>query len=1561
MFKWLKKVDSRHSRSGRRAARRSATPLRLEQLEQRNLLSISSNLLDQDAGLGLVIAQQAAAGEIQGTLWNDADANGMQDPGEAGLSNWTVYLDLDQNGQQDGGDPTQTTDAAGNYMFTGLAPGAYYVGVTPPAGWNQTYPAASDEKILFQTGFEAAEGYSLGSIFGQQGWTGGVGSNVEPVVSNANPSSGTQHLLFGEEPENEELFLEAYTPAFGAQADGRYTVSVDVAIDDLGGDYRVVVLGAGGEIVAAVNFSGGGSLEIYDDPDEDGFYDFTDIDREWDWIGNAYHTLTVDIDAAANRIDYFYDASNVYSTELVGPGGVEQVLLQGESFTFGTTGAFDNLQVVRTEAALANLQVALVRGDEGAENIDFGFQSTGVVPTVEFTAAGQTAAESAGGLTVTAALSEAASQTVTVDFSLSGTATLGGGADYTTSPSGTITIPAGQMTGTATINVNDDNIVEPGETIILTMTAATGANLGAETVHTATITDNDTTTLTLAAVPGSALEGDSGSTDFTYSVTLSNPVQGGLSVAYATQDGTATAGDDYTAGSGMVTFAGNAGEVQTFTVAVLGDTDVEGNETFDVLLGAVSGLAAGIDPASVATAGTPLTSAIHDDDQPALVISDAALTEGDSGTKTATFTVTLTLAVAGGLTVDYATADGTAAAGSDYTAAGGTLTFAGTAGEQQTISVEILGDTVVELDETFTVLLDNVSDPGVVLGDPEATGAITNDDTASLAINDVVITEGDSGTQTATFTMTLSGAVDTGLAVDYATSDGTASAGSDYTAASGTLNFSGTAGETRTVSVTVAGDETVELDETFSVLLSNLAASGRAVTLADATGTGTIVNDDAASISIGDVTLVEGSSGTSTATFTVTLDSAVQGGFTVDFATVDGTAVAASDYTATSGMLTFTGTAGETQTISVPVIADERVELDETFSVLLSNLNAGGKSVTIADGTGVATIGDDDTATLVIGDVTITEGNSGTKTATFTVTLDRAVDAGVSVDYATASGTATAGVDYAAASDTLIFVGTAGETRTISVQVNGDVTVELDETLTVVLSNADAEGRSVTISDAEATGTIVNDDAASLSIDDVTVVEGNSGTAIALFTVTLNNAVDVPLSVSFATADGTALAGSDYTAADGTLNFSGTAGETQTVAVEVLGDETPEQDETFFVNLSGLSAAGRNVTIADAQGAGTIASDDGGLPVDIAGTPRADTVKIQPRGDEVVVILNGRIQRYSAAEFSIFNFDGRGGNDKVFFYDSPGDDTFYGEAATKSGRLVLSTGMEFSATDAERIYVIGSKNASLHDRAFFTGTAGADAFSASSTSVTFKGSGYYYQVTSFGEHSADVSAQGSGSSKDQALLYGSTGSDMLIGDGAANSATLTLATKLVFQAIGFDSVTAQARKGFRDQAFFTGSPGGDAFYGRDDESTLKGPGYKFSAEDFDLVEVDVSADGGQGVDTANFDGDDDDSFVGDAAANIGRLVYESRAENRVIGFDKVFTEEVGRVTLSDTPGRDTFYGRDDDAYLTNDVASFYFYFNEPERVTLNSTGGEQNVRNIRSLDFVFKTTGSWLV
>src|SRR5439155_782755 len=431
--------------------------------------------------------------------------------------------------------------------------------------------------------------------------------------------------------------------------------------------------------------------------------------------------------------------------------------------------------------------------------------------------------------------------------------------------------------------------------------------------------------------------------------------------------------------------------------------------------------------------------------------------------------------------------------------------------------------------ESFLVSLTNVQASGrnVTITDPQGVGAIQNDDVAHVSINDVAVTEGNSGTTLANFTVTVDAAVDTPVSVDHTTANGTAQAGSDYTAANGTLTFAAGAAGTQTVSVAVTGDQLVELDETFLVNLTNVQAGGRNVTIGDAQGVGTIQNDDVAHLSINNVTVTEGNSGTTLANFTVTLDAAVNTPVTVDYATANGTAQAGSDYTAATGTLTFAaGTAG-TQTVSVVVTGDQIVELDESFLVNLTNVQAGGRNVTIADAQGVGTIQNDDTAKLSINDVTVTEGNSGTKLASFTVTLDAAVDTPVSVDYATANGTAQAGSDYTGATGTLTFGAGAAGTKTVSVAVTGDQVVELDESFLVNLTNVQAGGRAVTIADPQGVGTIQNDDAAHLSINDVTVTEGNSGTTLANFTVTLDAAVDTPVSVDFATADVTAQAGSD--------------------------------------------------------------------------------------------------------------------------------------------------------------------------------------------------------------------------------------------------------------------------------------------------------------------------------------------------------------------------------------------------------------------------------------------------
>ena len=558
---------------------------------------------------------------------------------------------------------------------------------------------------------------------------------------------------------------------------------------------------------------------------------------------------------------------------------------------------------------------------------------------------------------------------------------------------------------------------------------------------------------------------------------------------------------------------------------------------------------------------------------PTISINDCSAAEGNSGTSAMTFTVSLDKTWASDITVDYATADNTAAAGSDYVSKSGTLTFpAGTT--TQAISVTVNGDAVYESNETFYVNLSNAS--GGAISDGQGIGTITNDETLpDISINDCSAAEGNSGTSTMTFTVTLNKTSAIPVTVDYATADNTAAAGSDYVSKSGTLTFpAGTT--TQAISVTVNGDAVYESNETFYVNLSN--ASGGAII--DGQGIGTITNDETLpDISINDCSAAEENSGTSTMTFTVTLNKTSAIPVTVDYATADNTAAAGSDYVSTSGSLTFAaGTT--TQAISVTINGDAVYESNETFYVNLSNASGGA----IIDVQGIGTITNDETLpNISINDCSAAEGNSGTSAMTFTVSLDKTWASDITVDYATADNTAAAGSDYVSKSGTLTFpAGTT--TQAISVTVNGDAVYESNETFYVNLSNASGGA----ISDGQGIGTITNDETLpDISINDCSAAEGNSGTSTMTFTVTLNKTSAIPVTVDYATADNTAAAGSDYVSTSGSLTFAaGTT--TQAISVTVNGDAVYESSETFNVNLSNAFGA----TISDSQGIGTITNDD---------------------------------------------------------------------------------------------------------------------------------------------------------------------------------------------------------------------------------------------------------------------------------------------------------------------------------------------------------------------------------
>jgi chitinase len=224
---------------------------------------------------------------------------------------------------------------------------------------------------------------------------------------------------------------------------------------------------------------------------------------------------------------------------------------------------------------------------------------------------------------------------------------------------------------------------------------------------------------------------------------------------------------------------------------------------------------------------------------PTWSVDDAVVAEGDSGTTQVTFTITaMNLGLLGSASIQYTTADGTATAPGDYAARSGTATVSNLLGGtgSTTVKIDVDGDTTPERDETFQLLLGNPSDGGTIQ-DGSGQATIVNDDKPHLEVTGTRVTEKDGA---AVFTVSLDGAG--AVTVHYATEDGSALAGSDYTAQSGTLSFSRT-DTAKTISVPIIDDTQNEGDETFNLRLSN--PSGAAASGNDLAGTATIADDDA--------------------------------------------------------------------------------------------------------------------------------------------------------------------------------------------------------------------------------------------------------------------------------------------------------------------------------------------------------------------------------------------------------------------------------------------------------------------------------------------------------------------------------------------------------------------------------------------------------------------------------------------------------------------------------------------------------------------------------------------
>jgi hypothetical protein len=311
-----------------------------------------------------------------------------------------------------------------------------------------------------------------------------------------------------------------------------------------------------------------------------------------------------------------------------------------------------------------------------------------------------------------------------------------------------------------------------------------------------------------------------------------------------------------------------------------------------------------------------------------------------------------------------------------------------------------------------------------------------------FSITDASTIEGDSGTTNLVFTITRSDG-QLAASVVYSTSDGSAQSPADYVAQSGTVTFQ--AGEiSRQITVQVAGDTAIESDESFVVELSN--ATGAVIE--DGTGVGLIVNDDIG-LFVSDASVVEGNASGRNAVFTVYTLGTTNQSISVNYSTLNDTALAGVDYQPRAGAISF-APGGGTSSVTVPILGDQLNESTESFRlVLLNAVNA-----QIADGEGVATIFDDDpTPGLYINDVNVTTTAAGTLAALFTVALDAPSGQNVSVNVATSDYTALSSVDYQALNHLLQFA-PGVTTQTVTVPVLTSDLYSPNKTFLVNLSGA---------------------------------------------------------------------------------------------------------------------------------------------------------------------------------------------------------------------------------------------------------------------------------------------------------------------------------------------------------------------------------------------------------------------------------------------------------------------------------------------------------------------------
>ncbi len=853
--------------------------------------------------------------------------------------------------------------------------------------------------------------------------------------------------------------------------------------------------------------------------------------------------------------------SQVLPAATGGDGGVtysiEESLPAGLSFAAATRTVSGTPTAAQ---AAANYTLAATDADGDKATLRFSIEIQGI--TVSIDSPSVTEGDSGSkNLTFTATLSTASAQQVTVDYADAGTGTATSGADYTAITDGTLTFTAGTTSQTFDVSVTGDTTDEVDETILVTLSNASGATISTAT-GTGTITDNDDPP-TVSVAAASVTEGDSGSKNLTFTATLSAASGKQVTVTWAEgTGGTATSGTDYTAiTGGTLTFAAGTTS-QTFNVSVTGDVVDESNETVVVTLSS---------PANAtisATAGSATGTITDNDATPTsitLTVNDDSVDEGDGDTTiTVTATVDGTTRFGTAKTVSVSVAGSGTASAVDFAAVSDfNITIAaGTASKSETFTLSPTDDSVDETDETITVSGTSsgltINSDTITLSDDDDTPSIT------LSVSDSSVAE-DDGATTITVTATVDGTtrfgVDKTVSVSVAGS-GTAAA-VDFAAVSN-FNISIGAGETsgtETFTLTPTDDTVHEANETITV-------SGTSGTLTVNSATITLTDDEAlptVALALSPTSIGEaGGASTVTATLSAVSSAAV----TLTVAAAAGTGAVAADFSLSTAKTLTIAAGATTSTGTVTVTAADNDVDAANKSVTISATVTGGNGVA-APSDVTLTLTDDDTAGVTFNPTTLTVTEQGASQS-FTVVLDSEPTGGT-------NGTTWVGLTP---SDTdeldlnsaltypynLSFTTSNWDTaQTVAVTALGD-SDRTNDTKQIRYTVAGYTGGEVT-NQLAVTVTVIDDDkpTVSLSLSSSSISE-NGG--VATVTATLDEAATVATTVTVAAAAGADTDASDFTLSSAnTLTIAaGNTTSTGTVTITGVNNALNEPDKSVTVS-----------------------------------------------------------------------------------------------------------------------------------------------------------------------------------------------------------------------------------------------------------------------------------------------------------------------------------------------------------------------------------------------------------